>query len=511
MAMINTFKTLSALLAVALLLFTSCHDQWEQHYIKASTVKMDKTLIEAIQENDSLSVFSYMLEVTGYDTLLATSQSFTVWAPVNSALNGVDLADTTLINGLVQNHIARFNYPSARISALRIFGESKKYIWFKGLNGSYIYGNSSLLQLETGYRNGLLYLVDNYLTYQPNLWEFMADNSMVDSIGKFFYSNDELKFNPSSLVIGTSADGQTLYDSTFIKGNSIIDLVGELNNEDSLYTMLVPTNKAWSSARNLVSNFYKSGINDGGVAKQKYLTGKTICENLVFRDLPLNPELLDSVLSTTGTYLSNPAELFDTPNRITLSNGVVYLTDTFNIIPTDAWNRIIKVEAERKRGRVEANFEGFSTRGNKDSVSNGEYLLLESTGKSISTPYVEFEVPKTLSTKYNIYCVFLPFTVINPLYHRSSEVRFKFYYTNESGKVKNVTITPDNNVTSPNAITKMFIGQFELPVCNIPGKDETTVAPYVRLRIESRVKYQSQTEALTTNLLIDCIILEPVL
>src|SRR5215213_3304290 len=53
---------------------------------------VSKTLTETIAADPNLSTFSAYIKTTGVDTILNSSKSFTVWAPSNSALTGLDPA-----------------------------------------------------------------------------------------------------------------------------------------------------------------------------------------------------------------------------------------------------------------------------------------------------------------------------------------------------------------------------------------------------------------------------------
>ena len=74
---------LSILIAV---FAVSCADEWDEHYNATAPDKLDKNLYEYLKTQENLSVFTNMLELTGYDSIINEAQTFTVWVPDNEAL-----------------------------------------------------------------------------------------------------------------------------------------------------------------------------------------------------------------------------------------------------------------------------------------------------------------------------------------------------------------------------------------------------------------------------------------
>ncbi|MDR2474499.1 MAG: fasciclin domain-containing protein, partial [Bacteroidales bacterium] len=75
-------------LACVALAAVAC-DQWADD-IRLKDGKLNKTVVELLQENPDVSIFVSILQKTGYDLLLQNEQSVTVFAPQNSVLQGMD-------------------------------------------------------------------------------------------------------------------------------------------------------------------------------------------------------------------------------------------------------------------------------------------------------------------------------------------------------------------------------------------------------------------------------------
>ena len=100
------YQRLQSIIIIALLLFSlGCSEIWEEHYNESETDLPGYALFEYVESNAELDLFKQMLELTGYDSILNASQTYTVWAPNNPALNAIDITDLELVDEIVKNHI----------------------------------------------------------------------------------------------------------------------------------------------------------------------------------------------------------------------------------------------------------------------------------------------------------------------------------------------------------------------------------------------------------------------
>ena len=65
--------------------------KWEDHNA-VTDAALTKDLFQQISENTALSKFAELLTKSGYDKVIASSKTFTVFAPTNTALTGLDPA-----------------------------------------------------------------------------------------------------------------------------------------------------------------------------------------------------------------------------------------------------------------------------------------------------------------------------------------------------------------------------------------------------------------------------------
>lgn len=490
---------------------TACTEKWSEHYDPGSFNLPDKTLTGHIRENPGLSTFSGMLNISGYDQLLDASQSFTVWAPNNAALAGLDTTNTDLVLDIVRNHIARSRYTTSGVDQQAIRMLNGKFIHFSREAAGYTFGNSNVLEVNTPAVNGLLHVIDGYAPYQNNLWEFIGKEEALDSLRTYLYGQSKNIFDPvNSVEIGVNEDGQAVYDTVFIFSNPVLDVIGAIDDEDSIYTAIIPDNTAWIEAYGRIEPYFNFPDDAGGRERQREESQFTLVQDMLFEGIVAAPSNLDSLVSTTGTVFDNPGSLFSNTEQVPLSNGLAHVTSRMPYSDTDSWFREIRVEAEDPEGRINVNSNIFprSSYGSGLDVSENSYILVDPTS---ADPSVEFPIPNTLSAKYNIYCVFVPPSIVNPLDFTPTKARFVLTYIRRtSGSTFVSRITPEDNATLPFGMTKMLVTQFDFEFANVITDEFDRIA--VKLEVINDVTaVEEQSGEFSRTMRIDCIILEPVL
>lgn len=496
---------------VSVMLVTACTKEWDDHYDESSFDLPDKTVTEYIKAQSDLSTYSNMIEIAGYEDILNASQTYTVWAPTNDALAGFDLADTELVRKTVRNHIARSRITTSGIDNSSIRMLTSKYINFSKNQSGYTFGNHNITKPNQPATNGLVHVVDGYAPYVQNLWEYIGEANDVDSLREYIYGQSKKVFDPAnSTEIGSNEDGQIIYDSVFVVSNNILDRLGDIDVEDSIYTAIIPDNNAWNEAYSRIEGYYNFPADAGSTERQRELTKYTVIQDMLFRGQVSEPAQFDSLTSTNRNVFYDPSELFKGLNYTSLSNGLAYVTSQMPFADTASFFKEIKVEAESGFGRTSNGSNIFlrSSFGTGFTASGNYYILVDPT---TTAPSVEFSIPNTLSAKYNIYCVFVPAKIVDENNLTPTKAKFQLtYIRRSSGSTFIRRVTPANNVTDPEGMTKMFVDQFDFEFANIISPDYNRIA--VKLEVINDVTLQEeQSGAFSRNMRIDCIILEPVL
>lgn len=553
----HIFRNASLVLASLVMgAFTMGCSDWDDHYDgDASAVgTAASNLWENISSNSELSQFSALLQKAGYDKVLAQSQTYTVWAPKDNTFNFDyfnSLSTDKLVKEFVQNHISRYNYavPNEKDPIILMLNEKvMPYVsnMIGGVNISKSIGTS----------NGELKTLDGLLPFRYNIYESLEPGDFaIDSISKYIHDYDMKILDIAKSVQGPVKDGRITYlDSVFMEDNNLYNLYrAYIQREDSNYTMLVPTNDAWTKAKEIVSKYFNyvdeftflSNTSTSSATRKEetvkidaaYLRDSMINYMLVQdmfynNNLPANAALnnlqtgqrlnVDSLMGTnywrgrSVVYSEDAANLFEGAVRVDKSNGAIFVTDSLRMRTWTTWNPPIKVEAELSSYSQAQNItygNGFSeniTAGTKNplvegAVSNNRYMYVQPINTSVN-PELDIYLPHVRSTTYNIYCVFVPENITNENVAvedlKPNRLRVRVGYNDVNGAVKeyNVSGYLEND---PTKVDTVLIGEFDFPIAY-----EGTGSFYPYIRLISQVT-RNQTTDYTRELRIDCLLLIP--
>lgn len=530
----NTMKKLKKIGYPALVLlltslsFASCSDAWDAHYSLENTGKIDSNLFDYIRSRNDLSIFKEMIVKTGYDSILNQSKAYTVWAPTNASLEGSPiLLDTASWKNLVGNHIASNSHSISQADSLTITMLNGKRLLFDYKNSAATMDNVTLIEKDIATQNGLVQVISTPLTYRYNQWENILLTPGLDSLRSFVKLMDF-----KMLDVERSYDNNVFIDSVFINTNLILKTLGSFDKEDSIYTSILPDNAAWIDAYNRIFPYFKTKTTDGGALVQHLNTQWSIIRDLFFWGR-IDTPVTDSVkFSTSWNKLTNPDSLFMNAEKMILSNGFAYKTSKLHHKSIDSWCKEIRVEAERandKNTRLKENFSllPYSSLGTNFNVSNANYLYCKSLSTSDLSPLsVTFPIPNTLSTKYNIYVVFVPTVITDTTDKRPCKLEFYLTYNVNLASVSlgplptySAKLAVTNNITDPLNMTKMLIAKdFEFTTTNLSGGGDLFQATTpqgltspinIGLKIKNIAK-NAEKKTFNRDMRIDCIILEPV-
>lgn len=567
----NIKRNLSILIAGCIMsAVTSCQEhEWDNYYGYGGETGL--TLMQAMESDPNLSMFASTVRKSGFDKYLSSSQSFTVFAPDNNAMAALDIKGDTL-QRFNYNHICRYTHTIGDVmeaddSLLRIKMLNGKYQNLTAINGNLVFGDIAAVNNTTGTSNGVLNTVGSIIPFYNNIYEeIKRDGQQTDSIAAYLKKRDHYTFLPDkSTVIGVNDRGETVYDSVFYFRNDWMEHYGDINLEDSVYTMLVPSDEAWNRQMEKLGTYFRtygdgelrnpaSGLNITGNfavgdAKADSLarihSQETLMQDLVFRKaVDVQYPDGDSLVSTNGNVFHSPYRLFAGARECGVSNGKMYVTDNLGFEPSESWHREIRVEAENSSDYA-TQYAGSTSTGSvvnypqfAGQVSGNGFLVVNPTQLSFQKTTVRFRLPSTLSAKYNIYIVTVPASAVDTSLVNSDKLlstRLKFYlrYVHEDGTLKEdaaiATPVDFNGTQSPTVIdsskpafitdsknvSKMLVARnFRFPYANYTTSAfhtstiDTPVTAF--LRVETDVTTAAALAEFEKTMRIDCIILEPV-
>ncbi len=514
------------------LIMSSC-SEWDDHFEGNMAGSSDFTLMQLLEQDANTSRFAALVKQVGYDKVLNSSQSYTVFAPSNEAMAAFTAADDASVLRFVKNHIARYTQPSSTPATTGVQMLNGKIYYFDSASS---FSGAPLSAKDEKAGNGILHELSAQVPYFSNLYEFISDNADYSKLYDFIHQYDEVKFDQeNSIEIDVDNEGRPIYDSVWVSYNRLLDDaqygIGQIHNEDSAYTMIIPDNKAWDAAYERISPSFKIFSTDQAYADsvQDIRTKQANVGNLVYRNIAADIQSADSIISTTGSVIRQVSDLFNGTTQERASNGQYFTTSNLGYNNAETWNKPIYVEAEEQNGRTYNNT--LTTVYNRSAVASspiqdisGDSYIEVQPISSTSNPVVIFDIPGTLSGKYNIYAVFLP-AIAEGLEAAtdSTRISFSLQYQNASGRnaTSNNKSTKDEGlITKSGEITTMLaFSEFEFPVSNTTDRlwlmDEnhlaTDVETTAKLTIQTNVtarEFSSGTYARSFR--IDRIILEPV-
>ena len=454
----KTYKYIGiTMMAAGMLVATSCTDFNDYNELPANaSVAGSQTLWENISQNSQLSDFATLVRKSGFDAELNSPRSLTVWAPLNGTFNMSDYQDMSqedLLTQFVKGHIAEYSHAASGKVDERVHMLNEKSFAFVG-DGSYSFGGLNVYQPNVPSTNGLIHLLDGATKFYPNLYEYIKSGDGIDMLRDQFMRYEETKLDQNASVKGPMVNGiQTYIDSVLVVSNTLVNqLNARIANEDSSYTFLMPTDKAFTEMYNRVKPYYnfisatkvhdvenyasasatdiKTSPNIDAAYMRDSLVRRTIVRNLIYSNndgynkwLVDKGDFTDTLRSTTRGKFSNPREILAATvgEPIEMSNGYGRLMDSLAFYPWESYCPELVFEPYRYLASLfpaSAQMTRRTVVGANGSLLTGifgpETTLTEYTygwispGGDRSKPDFFIKLPNVMSATYNFYVVFMP-------------------------------------------------------------------------------------------------------
>lgn len=562
---------------LAALAITACSDVWDNHYNVDPTIGSNTTesLWDLIAADPDLTEFADQLKRVGYDTVLSKNRYYTVWAPMNGFLpnatnDGILENDSLMEIELIQNHIANYSHiGKGSQEKNKVEMLNKKLIDFVGSNGNYTFKGIPLVKANTPAKNGILHRIGGngeYATFAPNIWEYFDKNEQITKFRDYIKSFTEYSINEKESVVGPLVDGQVSYLLKVLDEENIWwKHLGEFANEDSSYTVIVPTNDAWDEMYELTKKYYVMDDRTPAAVRdslQEYYALNTICKHLSFSNTMQKDEGRDSLISNYALVLGGQRYptatsqvvfryeekdlLFeDEIESVELSNGSVHIVNKLNYSPFKCWHDTITEEAEfldieEIEDEAELKKATYSSTSytHRDTINNTSKTTsffvarpLQRSGAIKAT----FNISGVLSAKYRIKLVVVPAICEYPelldIYSteeidsifKPTKFKVQLTYPNAKGKATKQQLgTYVRNSSNPAVMDTIVLNPaidesadkfstedytFTFPSCEaILSSNEV---PLTTIQIQANAR-SSELDKYDRTLRIDCIILEPV-
>lgn len=460
---------LGALVVAGSICFSSCSDEWDDHYATSSPSTEGMNLWETLKSNPNYSIFADTLAKRGYDAILKSNRIYTVFAPTNEAMQNFQMNGDLIKDEFIKNHIAYFyhNVYPQQDTVVQMLNKKMMRIR-QDYFGEKADPEIAVTERNVPSRNGLLQGLNQVVPYLPNIWEHIGKET--DSLRKYLYSYNVIELNTNESTPGyINSDGQMVYlDSVTYLRNPMWSRTGYLNNEDSTYVSMILDDNAWKEGYDkieknfryypdLQGEFFLEGdvqASKDSLARYKEAIIKLyLTANLNFRKSVMETGANDPKVDfyrTTGkmrvpkTVVNN--WINNASKTIKASNGTAYLTHTFDYDAADVWQDTLTAEGESATAlyslgttQMSISYNRLNTDtlsisplstdyepGAKYEVSGGRYAAVQQAVSRVAS--VSYGVANTLSGKYDVWVTFIPSSVVPGIEAKPSSVRGTIKY-----------------------------------------------------------------------------------
>lgn len=503
------------MLCSTLLMASSCEDS-ESLKVTGEIPNADKTLYEVMISDPDLSDFMEVIDSCGKhcaDSLFNKTRVYTVWAPVDGFNKDSLIKDVQdgkrddVFKNFVMAHVA--NHLRAANGKLdednKILLLNGKVAVFEGDTGKYTFDGQEIQDKNIRVLNGILHKISKPSEYKYNIWEFLKVAHDIDSVGNYLHSFNENNFNEYLSIKGPILNGQQVYlDSVFVFNNKWLTVwggVGNLDAEDSLYTVYIPTNAVWEKQINLFDSYFQynpTASKPSSMDKEyrdslrNYYPRLNFLKYLTYSEK--EQRYVDAPDSIMPAYRMGRRVLFPKAqleehviSSKSLSNGNFKIIDEFPFTPLELFHDTVFLEGENT-GMIKSSTTGYSevktaykNSINKDSafinssVSGSAYYQLGEDGVR-SAVNVTYTIPNLLSAKYKVAAIILPINIVNSDIKAEKPQQIKFNLKRgNSSLVSTGNITVDHTRVDTVFLTKGDAPYIvDIPICEYynTGKEE---------------------------------------
>lgn len=540
------------MMAAALFMGTSCDDS-EGLKVTEEVPNANKTLYEVLLADADLEDFVEVINSCGEhcaDSLFNKSRVYTLWAPVDGSFNKDSLLNEVkegnredvfhrFVMAHVSNHLRAANGTLDNKNKILLLND--KVVTFMGdREAGYTFDGCPLIECNNRVKNGVLHKIASPAEYKYNIMEYLKIAENVDSVSNFIYSFNETEFSPGQSIMGPIVNGeQTYLDSVFVTNNRILnhwDGVGFLDNEDSTYTVYVPTNAAWDEFTSKSEKFFNYSLEsknptsvkaeDRDSLRQHY-TRINALKYMTFSDYEQiyvdSPDSILPIWQNGGReeLLKSQVEEFVISEK-QLSNGTFKVIDKCPFTFQELFYDTIKVEAENDAMRykteniVEYNRSASKNQLNKDSlfadvkISGNSYF--EGISPQNAPARASYKLPNALSAKYYLAVVTVPKNVTNADVE-ASELKPTRYTFTVAMEGQSGNIFKSGNIESlPDRVDTLFItdSKGEKVILDIPYCELYNTYSHEDYNLYLKVETGGNVRKYDYTIRIDAIMLIPV-
>ena len=582
-------------LGAAILAVPSCSDDhFDVNYggDNQSAVATE-SLWELIENNPNLTKFATIAKTAKYwkdenhpvanwtyKDVLSSGQMATLWVPEDNYISDEEFSNLlercetdgyNLQQQFLGNHIAlwRNNISNPGIDTIKMIN-GKNMIFDKSDTAKCSIQGVAINQKNIPALNGTLHTIKGTTPFLYNFYEYLKFSPSLPLMSNYVVSKDTTEFIKEASIEGLpDKDGNPSYvDSVYrttnilftyssylpVSGYETWDMpekcfFARINQEDSAFIMVLPTDEAWTKAKQKLASLYKypNMYEDKVKGNQGSTVYRTIKDPDSLANMSMNMDITaplvfnvnrqpkvggklwtledfiankgataEFLLNTYGDTLRNTATWDKTSifngNLIKMSNGYAYEASTW-AYPRDLYQPDIEVEVDYGAFYNTANTSTYYKAGSETKsisfsnstyadiankyghVSHNNFYFIAAPGPT-STPHVEIKLTGNLPSTSPVVTRWQEADVMSGKYD-VKVVMVPYWYSlvpNEDGIISS-EFYDEHYIDSIAAITKMsFTGQLRYNNNDSKGKDATTkksaVIEYNSLKVDTLTVFE---------------------
>lgn len=371
-------KLIVAIAAAAAIFATYSCDK-EDAFIFPEPENSELTSLVVMQKDPDFADFLEVVDMCGegcLDSLFNQSRVYTIWAPVNEAVDKEALVARinngereTVFQEFVKYHISNFLHPANGTlekdnNLLMLNG---KYVLFTGdKSNGYTFGGKEIVESNIRTKNGIVHKIAATADYKPSVWEALKSVPGIKSFWDFCKSFTVKDIDHGASIPGPIVDQQQTYlDTVYVESNEILNFgnLGPIDNEDSIYIVYVPTAEVWDRITADAPRYFRYNTEEftdeqkfeadsltqvrGAKEYLRYLTYSMTEQKFADKVIDFN-NLPDSLVAM---YRETPRKKVATTDLVPIeiletSNGQLRILDNMPFKPTDLWHDTIRLETE---------------------------------------------------------------------------------------------------------------------------------------------------------------------
>ena len=399
------------LLFITAAYFVACNKKWDEHN-QITDPAIANNLYQVISQTASLAKFSDLLVKSGYDKIIASSKTYTVWAPTDAALATLDatiINDTAKLRAFVGNHIANLSYITGGANQ-RVPMLNGKYNLFAASK----FDSATITTPNLYAANGVFHVIDKFIPRLDNCFEFV-NNSTAYPLYKTAITTLNYIFFDSTRATQIATDpvtGRPIYDSTNAKilRNKFLDQVQNVADETGQYTLIVLNDNSYTTEFNKLSSWFKTTTLDS----TNKLTAYHLIKDFGVKGAYTAAQLPDTLLSTFGVKV--PIDKSKIVASYKTSNGYVHVMSQVNFSLTNKFPPII-VEGENPSGFTTTDrsfYTYYRVRVNPNNGLTFKDILMQNYG--FANYFIRYRLPAVPSMRYDAVWVAVNDVQVTPLW-----------------------------------------------------------------------------------------------